>query len=364
MIKKIVLKNYRTHEDTELDLDEGINAFVGASQKGKTNVHRAIRWVAKNDPPGSRFKSDFAGKKDETEVSIFVTTPDPNHPVAEVTKTSKEYRLSNYANPFVGKKVPDEVQETLNLSEINFQSQHEKPYLVAAKPAEVGREINRITRMDKADAYLSKIHSRLIGTRAEEASIKKDLEEKKEKLLGFADIEALEKKLNYLTKKEEELQGIITTIYSAQLALGKMVEIQESLDRCQHYLMIESDLVAAEEIMSEIHNLDKVITAIITIKEKRKNRTAHETVSKSVEPVLADLIAKADEVNSLNVKINASQRSIKTAKSLSVRSTTALQEKEQYLTALINLIRDHNKCPFCFGPITEDCIDRIKEEYK
>lgn len=57
-IRKVKIKNFQSHEDTEVELDEHFNVIVGESNQGKTSILRAIRWVAENKPSGKGFVRD------------------------------------------------------------------------------------------------------------------------------------------------------------------------------------------------------------------------------------------------------------------------------------------------------------------
>ena len=68
MIKEISIKNFQSHKDSHIELSDGVNIIVGASDSGKSSLIRAIKWLATNRPSGESIRSTWGGK---TEVEIF-----------------------------------------------------------------------------------------------------------------------------------------------------------------------------------------------------------------------------------------------------------------------------------------------------
>ena len=52
MIKEINIKNFQSHDNTNLILDSGVNVIVGSSDSGKSAIIRALRWVTSCVPRG------------------------------------------------------------------------------------------------------------------------------------------------------------------------------------------------------------------------------------------------------------------------------------------------------------------------
>ena len=54
-LKRLTLINFRSYENVTIEFDKGINAFVGESGKGKTNILRALALLFYNEPRGNRY---------------------------------------------------------------------------------------------------------------------------------------------------------------------------------------------------------------------------------------------------------------------------------------------------------------------
>jgi len=55
VVEKITIKNFQSHEETELQFSSGVNVIVGSSDSGKSAILRALKWVVQNKPSGTAF---------------------------------------------------------------------------------------------------------------------------------------------------------------------------------------------------------------------------------------------------------------------------------------------------------------------
>ena len=54
-IKKLSLRNFQSHRETDLEFSPGLNIIVGPSDQGKSAIIRALRWLFYNEPRGTGF---------------------------------------------------------------------------------------------------------------------------------------------------------------------------------------------------------------------------------------------------------------------------------------------------------------------
>jgi len=54
-IKKVEIKNFQSHQQTTLELNEGFNVITGPSDEGKSAIIRALNWVFYNEPAGTDY---------------------------------------------------------------------------------------------------------------------------------------------------------------------------------------------------------------------------------------------------------------------------------------------------------------------
>ena len=122
MLNKIKIENFQSHKKTELDLVPGVNVVVGKSNSGKTAILRALKWLVFNRPLGFRFHSEF------TDDPTFVSIEDEINEIGmEKDKNGAIYYVGEQSFEKMGTDIPDLAKEALNLTELNFSDQLNKP---------------------------------------------------------------------------------------------------------------------------------------------------------------------------------------------------------------------------------------------
>ena len=195
MIKSAYIKNFQSHKDSFLEFNPGVNVITGSTDSGKTGIFRAIRLAVNNKPNGVAYKSNWGG---ETSVELEMD----NCTVKRTEGKERSYVLSTIDTPFeaFGKEVPEEIKKALNLSEINLQSQLDRPFLLTSTSGEVAQHFNRIAHLDQIDVGLKNINSSITKIKQGNEKNKEDLKALDEKLKSF----------EYLKKFEIELEVLET----------------------------------------------------------------------------------------------------------------------------------------------------------
>lgn len=208
MLREIQLVNFEPHEDTELEFDPGLNVICGSSDSGKSSLIRAMKWVGLNSMRGDGFI-----RNGESRAEVTLVTDDDDT-VTRVRSSSVNSYSVNGGTPLKGfsSNLPEGVEETLKLSEINFQSQLEPHFLMSATGGETGKFLNRIVSLDEIDGVLTAVESeRRRNARA--------VEEKEEEISGLRD------ELNGYRDLDEALRDF-----------AKLLEIENELSEAEEYL--------------------------------------------------------------------------------------------------------------------------------
>lgn len=223
MLKKIRIRGFQSHENTELVLDSGINILLGSSDTGKSSIYRAIQWVALNKPSGWAFRSHWAK---ETIVEIWTT--DGHHIVRQKTASKNLYKIDGEELKAFGTGAPDEVTAPLGLEPINLQGQRDRAFLIDDNEGQIAKTINRYTHMDDIDKATTSISGE-VRKQAEKVrslqehldSIKKSL--KHDRFKGFDKLVTKALKLRTksaeVTEKQERLtllKGLVSEYKSLQ----------------------------------------------------------------------------------------------------------------------------------------------------
>src|SRR4030042_1383903 len=116
MIRQLIVHNYLCHRRLPLDLDPGVNAFVGTSGHGKSAATiRPLLWLTENEPLGPEFEAVRTWGSDETWVQATLVQPDGNEVTIKHFKRSTDhyYTHSDYDKPFraFGRKPPEILQQ-------------------------------------------------------------------------------------------------------------------------------------------------------------------------------------------------------------------------------------------------------------
>ncbi|MBW8001690.1 MAG: hypothetical protein FVQ80_06670 [Planctomycetes bacterium] len=161
MLKRLKIAYFQSWEEGEFVLHPGLNVIIGESDKGKSSVGRAFTWFLKNSLQDFSFRSTFADKKDVTK---FVVEDDKGNVfsrerVPGTASQNNRYRLNRKVFKAVGKGVPKEISDAVNLSEYNVQLQHDRYFLLQDTPAAAAKVLNSVTGLESIDFLLSHINS-------------------------------------------------------------------------------------------------------------------------------------------------------------------------------------------------------------
>jgi len=178
MFKTLKIENFKSHKDTKIDFHPNVNVIIGDPQSGKTNIIRGLLLLAKNRPSGGDFLPHFAGDKGTTKISLSF----PDSPSVKLIKQvgvgkegpqveDSKYVIGDKVYKGFGKSIPDVITDVLNLGDLNIQKQLDVPFLITSSPGEVARTINRITKLEQVDGWVSDLTSKVNKTNMEIRSL-------------------------------------------------------------------------------------------------------------------------------------------------------------------------------------------------
>lgn len=155
MLTSIHIKDFQAHASLTVPLDPRITTIVGASDRGKSAVLRALRWLCLNKPGGEAFIKDGTTG---TIVTVNVLTDYGYElPVQRERGKVNVYRREGTDYKAFGADVPPDIASLLNVSAINFQQQHDPPFWFGDTPGEVSRQLNEIVNLGDMDRVLGKL---------------------------------------------------------------------------------------------------------------------------------------------------------------------------------------------------------------
>lgn len=228
MFEKIDIKNYQVHKNRTIVFDEHITVITGRTDKGKSAVVRAIRWLATNRPAGNSFIREGA---DGAGVRLTVDG-------FGVVRTKREgrniYAIDKKVFKAFGSGVPTEVETLLNISPINFQRQHDPTFWFSDKPIDVCRNLNAIVNLEIIDRVLQDL-----GTRKRRAATVVNVCEER-----LTQAKAAKKDFSYAIAFDESLQDVETLENHAKLKATQAARTRKAAARVAE-LAANADKAAA-----------------------------------------------------------------------------------------------------------------------
>lgn len=286
MIRKLNIVNFKSHKDTKLEFDPGVNIIVGDPQSGKTNIIRALKLLVDNRPLGAdKIFPTFAGDK----ADVYVGAEFDNGSVEltkSISRTKKgDLKVKDASYVLDGKKddgysgvasnVPDLVKEKINLSELNFQFQFDKPFLAMSSPGEIAKTINKITRLENVDTWVSSIRSDINFKNKEVTKLTQRNNKIDEELSGYDGLDHLddvikefENVTSELDSKAKEAVSLRRAIYDLEI-LDNVIENFDCLLE-DELLPVVAKVEEVDEELNVLYTLQKFVDAdniVITIEE-------------------------------------------------------------------------------------------------
>ena len=363
--KQMIIKNFKSHEETVLDLDEGVNVIYGNPQSGKTNLIRAMELLVYNRPVGAKFMPKFLPKC-ETEVAVIDSEGLKIGIKVMLTKSKKgvKKRESTYYymedtitgelwdSTGVGKSVPPEITKALNLSDINIQLQDDPPFMATKSGSKISKTVNKITGLDIGDQLNSELTKRFNTQKAIIGNVTADLKEKYDNLKAFPNMKDL-------ASQAARLEKVSIQISKSEGRIQKLSEIISSLENL------------GQEI--RVPDLDEYFDAIKNILDPGRNAAKNKIsqLNKFIGvlegfdniPRLPNLSLIFGRVSLINSKISSANKGIKAAKAaLEEKATYAslVEQKKQVRNVYIAALKELQKCPTCFQDITEETLKIIE----
>lgn len=249
MLSSLTVQNFQSHKKTEIEFHPGVNVFWGTSDSGKSSLFRSVAWVATNRPGGESFRSNWGG---ETYVGIGVE--DQLVQRARDTKVN-EYRIQDYHSGVedmvfsaIGQAVPFEVQKLLNLSDINFHSQHDPSFLLSSTAGEISRKLNEITKLSVIDTALAAANRKGTEELRNKGSLERAILEAEVGIEQLQWLDEADTAVAELEKQEQLLDDLRTAADELAVQLEKLIQIDSRIKS----LPDTSLLPTVEALLNEI----------------------------------------------------------------------------------------------------------------
>lgn len=366
MIKKLILKNFKTHEVSELEFSSGINIITGESGHGKTNILRALNWIINNRPLGT---SVIQRGEENCSATLTIDRNDDKYTIERVRgKSENSYKILDGEGKEVakftsfGNSPPDDVSKLIGLSDINIQPQLKPYFLVLDSPGQVATYIRSLVKLDEIDQVVKLLSNKARSEKTNLSQLEDDLSEVKDRIeeINKIDIERLEKCIF----EAKSITGGIQRLKEKQTRLKEVFNELQRLEKEQIYLPddIDQKLSRLDEscnnynIVSEkISRLNELYKQLTIIENQKISLPEDLSFLSAIESVGDKYNDTYDKVNLL-LDIQEQLQSIETSITKINVQVTKLEEEKRLLISQLDI------CPTCGSQLTEKTRKYLLEE--
>lgn len=292
MIEQLHIENFQSHVDTKLEFDPGVNVIIGRSDSGKTAIIRALNWVCNNKPHGDDFRSHWGG-----DTVVTISLEDGSRVDRRKTgKTGNDYSLiidQEVKFKAFNKDVPDDISKVINMNDLNWQRQLDSPYLLSNTSGEVASALNHVVKLDVIDSALSNINSMIRETTQLLNGKQVILEETKEQLKAFDDLDDMEEDVlaieclcgdtNHCQQGIDKLKILLTNLEIANQHINKF----EKITQAEKSIKTIKAMIEQKQVINNDRNRLKNAVGLLISHDKALTRI--KSLSDASKPVQAIL---------------------------------------------------------------------------
>lgn len=228
MIKQITLRNFQTHRKLTIKLDR-ITTIVGPSDLGKSAVVRAVYWACLNSPNGKAFLSH-----DTERVQVTVLTESAKI-VREQGKRNL-YKLNGEEFRSFSRTVPKEIEDTLQVSSLNFQRQHDPLFLLSESASSLAKTMNSFVDLESIDKVLAKAALKVRDAKTRVKIHSEQVTVIKHKLKQYRQLPQLLKQFQRIQKQHEHLRKLEQQRQQLHQQLQRLKEVQRQREQLEQVL--------------------------------------------------------------------------------------------------------------------------------
>lgn len=279
---KVIIENFQSHERTELELDSGINVIVGQSDKGKSAIIRAIKWVLQNEPKGSDFVrhgTDFCRVTIETSDGYRITRLKKKNKNIYIVQDPAG-RVQKFEN--FGNEIPEEVLQATGVRKIkidadkdfalNISEQLDPPFLLSETGSVKAKTIGSIVKTHLIDAAERDLQRDILNLSGEVKEINAQIEEIDRELLNYGNIVEQGKIIEKMDQLIQKLQDINAVAEKLQYLNRRLVGIDQEIKRNAIILSKLKNLSELEVMYSRLKEMFQTQKHLVSLHAKFKDR--------------------------------------------------------------------------------------------
>lgn len=276
-IKKIILENFQSHKNTEMEFGPDLNVIVGPSDSGKSAIIRGLKWVMYNEPSG-----DFFIREGEKECRVTLELSDGTLLQRYRTKSKNGYKLidnSGNENIYegIGLTVPQEIIDVTGIRKIkldtdsenaiNLGEQLEGAFLLTEKASTRANAIGRLVGVDIVDDALRDVLRDIRSLNQTRKQKEETLQITNDKLSQFDYIDEIKKTYSKASSLMEQVHS-----------LNGRIEKLEGINRNLTGLSVE--IFNNNAVLKDLENITEAETILVSLKSKLDILSTYDRISK------------------------------------------------------------------------------------
>jgi DNA repair protein SbcC/Rad50 len=341
MIEKITLHNFESHKDTTLEFSEGVNLIVGSTEKGKSSILRAIRWVINNKPSGEAFRSHNT-PTEETSVTL---QQNGTEIVRGRDNTNNYYKYDGNVYTAFGQDVPTPIKAILNLSDINTQFQFDTQFLLSESPGSVAKYLNSVINLDSIDESLKNANTLIKQVDNKISNTKGRIEIIDKEVNTYPNFKTIDTNILELDSYQKTIEANEYTISLLNQQITKIEDIQFQKDKIiipKFNVKSLTDLVAKYQAINlKEQQLSRLITKINTNTQTSESITLPTYNTKVLESMAIKHKQYSHQILTLTKLINSIEN-------ISLETTLLNKEVKEWETKFTQNFP--SICPLCLQP--------------
>lgn len=264
---RLTIRNFQKHRKLVMELPPGVTSITGDTDRGKSAILRALIWVLTNQPSGAKFISH--GEKG---ASVTLEWGDNWLKRSRGAGGINKYVLNGKTFVAFGEKVPEEISQLLNITDLNIQQQHDRSFWFHISPSEAARRLNAIIDLSliddaqaSASARTKKANNALefIKQRKVDAAAELDrLAYVPDFAAEVAELEELQRKLDLKQNQIEDLAHALEELETLQSIIRDKLELPD-------FTTIDELIRAYNKSDGRVCDLAEVVTEAESMIEQR-----------------------------------------------------------------------------------------------
>ena len=326
MISHLTLKNFQIHDDQEIELDPLATTFVGPSDRGKSAFLRSLKWLCLNTPRGA----DFV-KHGENFCGVSATV-DGKELSRYRGKDSNSYCLDGATFEAIGNSVPQEVQDLLQVSEDNWQSQLAAPFWLSLSPPDLARELNAVVNLTEIDQVFERVASQIRRFRAEESVVGERWSNAQKEASELAWVELAYSRYQQLEAKQEQVERLRSQVERLDALVFQAEQAQKTTEFLPKIQALLTKLARVQELASQVQKLGRLLEQYQEL----------QTITSSL-PALTNLVKKLGRIITARKKLDLYQELLYQHAQEEQQWRTRSERSHQYDQKLSQV----KSCPLC-----------------